>query len=80
MLTLGFSGALAGSAISFGSAPFELVKVWLSITEFPTVLMTSALLCCGGSRSDASSSTQLLPQRGAISLGLRELSKPFGIL
>lgn len=47
MLTFGFSGALAGSAISFGSAPFELVKVWLlfQVTEFQTVLMTSTRFC-----------------------------------
>jgi len=46
LLTFDVRGALAGSLISFGSAPFELVKVWLSlhVTEPPTVLMTSAYI------------------------------------
>jgi hypothetical protein len=69
MLTLSFRGALAGSLISFGSAPFELVKVWLSLHVIgsPTVLMTLAPIvsppCYNDSRSDVNLSTRSLPPR-----------------
>ena len=81
MLTLDFRGALAGSLISFGSAPFELVKVRLSprVIEYPTVLMTLAPIvsppCCNDSRSDASLSTRSLPPRVSVSHGLPALSE-----
>ena len=76
MLTLCFRGALAGSLISFGSAPFELVKVRLSLHVIgsPTVLMTLAPIVypprCNDSRSDVSSSTRSLPPRELASPGL----------
>ena len=85
ILTSDFRGALAGSLISFGSAPFELVKVWLSlhVIEPTTVLMTSASVvsppCCHDGRSGVSLSTRSPPQRDYRSSGLPALSKPSGI-
>jgi hypothetical protein len=82
MLTPSCRGALAGSAISFGSAPFELVKVWSSfhVHRIPNrshdLRPVSASPRYADSRSDVSSSIQSLPPRDSIFPTLLALSKP----